>query len=61
MLFLVGLVVGGTLGMVIAALCTISAVEDAKAELEGIIGSGNQRGVKPDTPNPFIWGDPDGS
>ena len=33
MLFLIGLVVGGTLGMVIAALCTISAVEARMEEM----------------------------
>ena len=32
MLFLIGLVVGGTLGMFITALCTISAIDDARRE-----------------------------
>ena len=32
MLFWIGLVVGGTLGMFITALCTISAIEEARHE-----------------------------
>ncbi len=32
MLFLIGLVVGGTLGMFITALCTISAVDEARQQ-----------------------------
>jgi len=32
MLFLIGLVVGGTLGMFITALCTISAIEEVRHE-----------------------------
>lgn len=32
MLFWIGLVVGGTLGIFITALCTISAIEEARHE-----------------------------